>query len=258
MRLEGDLGTLRRVTSQPPTPGITRMGTEIVNWYLVEEGGRLTAVDAGLPGYAKTLEADLAAHGHKLGDVETVVLTHSDGDHFGMAARMHAAGARVLVHAGDDAKLRKPGPKSGDGAPARLVPLMVRPAFWRFMGHMARNGGAKPPTIDDAETFADGDVLDVAGRPKAIHTPGHTDGHCALLFESHRALFVGDELCTWNPLSGERGPRLMPKQFDVSYAQAVDSLARIESLDADLILPGHGDPWSGSPADAVAHARSSS
>ena len=245
-------------TQQPATPGVTRMGTTIVNWYLVEDEGRLTAVDAGLPGYAVTLEADLAEHGRKLADIEAVVLTHSDGDHFGLASRMREAGARVLVHRDDEARLRKPGPKAGDGAPAKLVPLMVRPSFWRFMGHMARNGGAKPPTIDDAETFSDGDVLDVPGSPKAIHTPGHTDGHCVLLFPKHKALFVGDELCTWNPLSGERGPRLMPKQFDVSYAQVVESLAKVEPLEADVILPGHGDPWSGSPAGAAAQARTSS
>jgi glyoxylase-like metal-dependent hydrolase (beta-lactamase superfamily II) len=235
--------------------GVTRLGTEIVNWYVVEDGGRLTAVDAGLPGYADRLEADLAAAGYGLGDVEAVVLTHADGDHFGMAARMREAGARVLVHTDDEARLRKPGPKSGDGAPAHVVPLMWRPAFWRFMGHMARNGGAKPPTIDGAETYSDGAVLDVPGKPRAVHTPGHTDGHCVLSFGSHGALFAGDELCTWNPITGERGPRLMPKAFDVSYEQCLESLARVESLDAELILPGHGDPWSGTPAAAVARAR---
>jgi glyoxylase-like metal-dependent hydrolase (beta-lactamase superfamily II) len=239
-------------------PGITRLGSEIVNWYLVEDGGRLTAVDAGLPAYARTLESDLEALGHSLGDIEAVVLTHADGDHFGMAAKMREAGARVLVHTDDDARLRKPGPKAGDGAPVKVLPLMWRPAFWRFMGHMARSGGAKPPPVENAETFTDGDVLDVPGKPRAVHTPGHTDGHCALLFESKQALFVGDELCTWNPLSGERGPRLMPKQFDVSYAQCVESLAAIGPLEAALLLPGHGDPWEGSPADAVAQARTSS
>jgi glyoxylase-like metal-dependent hydrolase (beta-lactamase superfamily II) len=235
--------------------GVTRLGTELVNWYVVEDGGRLTAVDAGLPGYASRLEADLGEAGFSLGDIEAVVLTHADGDHFGMAARMRDAGARVLVHTDDDARLRKPGPKSGDGSPAHVVPQMWRPAFWRFMGHMARNGGAKPPTIEGGETFTDGTVLDVPGRPRAVHTPGHTEGHCVILFEQHGALFVGDELCTWNPLTGKRGPRLMPKAFDVSYAQCVESLARVESLDAELILPGHGDPFAGTPSAAVARAR---
>ena len=88
--------------------GVTRLGTEIVNWYVVEDDGRLTVVDAGLPGYGRHLEADLASAGYKLGDVEAVVLTHSDSDHFGMAAQMQDAGARVLVHVDDEPKLRKP------------------------------------------------------------------------------------------------------------------------------------------------------
>ena len=235
--------------------GVTRLGTELVNWYVVEDGGRLTAIDAGLPGYAKSLEADLAAAGYKLGDVEAVVLTHSDADHTGMAGRMRDAGARVLIHEADEPKLRKPGAKSGDASPPHMLAQMWRPAFWRFMGPMARGGGARPPKIEGAETFTDGAVLDVPGKPRAVHTPGHTEGHCVIAFESHGALFVGDELCTWNPLTGERGPRLMPKVFDVSYAQCVESLARVESLDAELILAGHGDPWVGTPAAAAARAR---
>ncbi|MGH2948155.1 MAG: MBL fold metallo-hydrolase, partial [Solirubrobacteraceae bacterium] len=69
-------------------PGVYALGTDIVNWYLVEEQGRLSAVDAGLPGFADRLEADLARLGHRVGDVEAVVLTHSDGDHTGVAPRL--------------------------------------------------------------------------------------------------------------------------------------------------------------------------
>src|SRR3954466_5727004 len=133
--------------------GVTRLGTEIVNWYVVEDGGRLTAVDSGLPGDGRKLEPQLTEAGYKLGDVEAVVLTHSDGDHTGMAAQMRDAGARVLIHEQDEATLRKPGPKSGDASPVHALPLMWRPAFWRFMGHMARRGGAKPPAVEAAETF---------------------------------------------------------------------------------------------------------
>ena len=41
-------------------PGVHGVGSEMVNWYLVEEGGRLTAVDAGVPeqlGLRKTVKA---------------------------------------------------------------------------------------------------------------------------------------------------------------------------------------------------------
>jgi glyoxylase-like metal-dependent hydrolase (beta-lactamase superfamily II) len=229
-------------------PGVFRLGTKIVNWYLVEDGGRLTAVDAGLPGYARTLPADLAQLGFSVSDVDAVVLTHSDGDHTGMAAGLRAAGARVLIGAGDAATLAAPGPKSGDAAPARLARELWRPALWRFMVHMARAGGAHPPALDGVETYADGDLLDVPGRPRALSTPGHTAGHCSLLLADRGVLFAGDALCTWNPLTGERRPQLMPAPFNEDNAAARASLDRLTQVDARLLAPGHGDPWHGSLA----------
>lgn len=98
-------------------------------------------------------------------------------------------------------------------------------------------------------------MLDVPGRPKVIATPGHTRGHSALLFEEHGALFVGDELCTWNPLTGVRKPQLMPRQFNESNPACRDSLAALEGLNAGVVLRGHGEPWTGGPAAAVASAR---
>jgi glyoxylase-like metal-dependent hydrolase (beta-lactamase superfamily II) len=236
-------------------PGVHGLGTEIVNWYLIEVDGRLVAVDSGLPKFEETLDADLEAIGRKREDVEAVVLTHSDGDHTGLASPLREAGARVLIHAEDDATLRKPGPKSGDASPPHLIPYMVRPSFWRFMGHMAKRGGGKPPKIEGAETFVDGDVLDVPGRPRVVHTPGHTPGHSSIVFDGLGVLFAGDALCTWNPLTGERVPQLMPAAFNTSNVRCVESLGALIRVDAQLMVTGHGDPWHGTPADAVARAR---
>jgi glyoxylase-like metal-dependent hydrolase (beta-lactamase superfamily II) len=236
-------------------PGVTGLGSGMVNWYLVEDKGRLTAVDAGLPGFGGRLEQDLEAAGHRIGDVEAVVLTHSDADHTGLAPRLRAAGARVLIHAADDATLRKPGPKSGDGSPIHLLPYMWRPRFWRFFGYMASKGGARPAKIEGAETFVGDDVLDVPGSPRVVHTPGHTDGHSALLFSGHGALFVGDALCTWNPFTGRTGPQVMPSAVNVSTDTCFQSLGAIEDLEAGVVLVGHGEPWRGNPRAAVAQAR---
>jgi glyoxylase-like metal-dependent hydrolase (beta-lactamase superfamily II) len=246
------------MSSNAPTeiaPDVFRLGTPIVNWYLVADGDRLTAIDAGLPAYAETLQADLAALGFALDAVDAVVLTHSDSDHTGLAQRMRDAGARVLIHSGDAETLAKPGPKSGDAAPIKLVPQMWRPRFWRFMGHMTRSGGARPPHIEGADGFSDGDLLDVPGRPRVLHTPGHTPGHCALLLEDRGVLFVGDSLCTWNPLTGVRRPQLMPKAFNADNRACAESLERLARVDAQVLLPGHGDPFHGTPATAVEQAR---
>jgi glyoxylase-like metal-dependent hydrolase (beta-lactamase superfamily II) len=235
--------------------GVHRLGSPLVNWYLVEEDDRLTAVDAGLPGFAKDLEDQLSALGRSPGDIEAVILTHSDADHTGVAGKLRDAGARVLIHADDDATLRKPGPKSGDASPKNLVSQMYKPAFWRFFFGMARAGGAKPTSLEGAEHFAGDDELDVPGKPRVIATPGHTPGHCSFLFPEHGVLFTGDSMTTSNPLQRSVGPEVMPKVTNVDDERAVISLDAMENLDAGVLLPGHGDPWHGSPAAAVQRAR---
>jgi glyoxylase-like metal-dependent hydrolase (beta-lactamase superfamily II) len=236
-------------------PGVFRLGSHIVNWYVVKDGDALTAVDAGLPAFGDTLANDFAAHGLEPGDVEAVVLTHSDGDHTGLSSRFKEGGARVLIHESDASTLAKPGPKSGDAAPVKLLPHLWRPALWRFFGYMARRGGGKPPGVEADATFADGDILDVPGRPRVLYTPGHTSGHSALLFEDGGLLFAGDSICTWNPLTGSRTPQLMPRVFNEDNSACVTSLDAIAGADAGVIFPGHGDPWHGSPAKAADRAR---
>jgi glyoxylase-like metal-dependent hydrolase (beta-lactamase superfamily II) len=129
--------------TQEVAPGVYRLGTPLVNWYLVKDGGGLTVVDAGLPGFRSSLETDLAGLGAAIGDIEAVILTHSDSDHTGLAPALQEAGARVLIHAADEPKLRNPGPKSGDAKPINILPELWRPSLWRFFVSMMRAGGAR-------------------------------------------------------------------------------------------------------------------
>jgi glyoxylase-like metal-dependent hydrolase (beta-lactamase superfamily II) len=242
-------------TSRDIVPGVHRLGSSLVNWYLVEDGGRFTAVDAGLPAFKNSLAADLAGLGVAPRDVAAVILTHSDADHTGLTAVLHEAGARVLIHSADEPKLRRPGPKSGDASPINAVREMWRPAFWRFVGGMARAGGARPTKFEHAETFGDGDQLDVPGSARVLATPGHTPGHCAFEFESREVTFVGDELCTRSPLTGRTGAQLMPAVFNESNRQCFASLDTIAQAGTRVLLPGHGEPWLEGAAAAAQQAR---
>ena len=88
-----------------------------------------------------------------------------------------------------------------------------------------------------------------------IATPGHSPGHVAFHLPDRGVLIGGDALCTYNPLTGKRGPQLMPKAFAFDVGQAQASLDALERIDAGVLLLGHGEPWTDGPAEAVARAR---
>src|ERR1700686_446583 len=82
--------------------GVVRLGTWIVNWYLLEENGRVTVVDAAVRGYRDQLAPGLAMLGRSESDVAAVVLTHAHADHVGLAELLRSElNVPVYIHAGD-------------------------------------------------------------------------------------------------------------------------------------------------------------
>ena len=234
---------------------IHRAGTELVNWYLLEEAGRVTIVDAGCPAYRPQLERALGEIGRSIDDVEAIVLTHAHIDHIGFAqALQDERGTPVYAHEGELAQATTgKAPKTE----ASFIPAMFRHRRARqIVFHMLRNGAARPPRVARVETFSADAELDVPGRPRAIFTPGHSPGHCALYVAGEGAAFVGDALSGWSTITGEQGPILPPAEFSQSMARARASLESIERLDAQTLYFGHGEPWTRGAAAAVAEARS--
>jgi glyoxylase-like metal-dependent hydrolase (beta-lactamase superfamily II) len=230
---------------------VRRLGTRWVNWYVVEDGDGLAVVDAGLPQYWDQLPAALTAMGRRLSDVQAVVLTHNHYDHLGCAERVRAeSGGRAYIHPADAAVARgDERPKPPPGA-LRLVPRL---GFLIFVAHVASQGGLGLTPITELTIFADGDVLEVPGRPRVIATPGHSPGHCSLLLEDRGVLLAGDALATFDATTRTRGPRLL--SINADREQALASLSRLESTGATTVLPGHGAPWRGDVAEAVRRAR---
>ena len=227
-------------------PGVHRFGTSLVNWYAIEESGRLTLIDAGMPGYWRQLEPALRELGAGLSDVEAIVLTHSHVDHTGFAENLRsAAGARVHVHAQDE-----------NGGARKFPPLHLywRPASWPLLLEGLRNGLLATPQVKETTTFGDDQILPVPGKPRVLHLPGHTAGNCALLLDDAGVVFTGDGLVTLDPYRGKQGPSLMLDGVNENPAQARASLDRLRGLGTRTLLPGHGEPWQGDMDDAVSTA----
>src|SRR5262252_3362096 len=67
-------------------PGIHRIGNNsMINAYLVEQAGEVTIIDAGVSGFYKDIDGELAAMGRTPGDVKALILTHGHNDHIGFA-----------------------------------------------------------------------------------------------------------------------------------------------------------------------------
>jgi glyoxylase-like metal-dependent hydrolase (beta-lactamase superfamily II) len=227
-------------------PGIHRLGDKgLVNSYLVEESGEVTIIDAGVPGFYRDIEGELRLMGRTVADVRALVLTHGHSDHIGFAEKLRRdRKVPVSVHELDAALARGevPNPSKGFG-PIKLGPLLG------FLWFTILRGGLRTPKLHEVATFGDGATLDVPGSPRVILTPGHTPGSAALHVSSLGALFVGDALATYAVTTGARGPQVAP--FTADPVEAVASLPRLEGISADLVLPGHGDPWTGGIEEAV-------
>jgi glyoxylase-like metal-dependent hydrolase (beta-lactamase superfamily II) len=235
------------------TDRIYRLGAELVNWYLIEDGGRFTVVDAGLPKQYEQLPAVLAKLGYSLNDVEAVLLTHAHSDHIGSVAQItDRSGAAVHVHRADIALAQHEASSANERS---YVRDLYHPHLWKLFIALLRGGISKTPPIRELAGFEHGETLDIPGRPAVIHTPGHTDGSACLEIPERKAVFTGDALVTLSMTTGQRTPRIMPGSFNKNSQQALESLNVLEGSKAEVILPGHGEPWHGSVAAAVDEAQ---
>ena len=237
------------------TKGVWRAGTRWVNWYLVDAGSQgCVLIDAGLPAYHKQLARSLNQLGKTPSDIRAVVLTHGHIDHIGMAPYLADAGATVFLHQ-DDAGLAAD-PRS-NRTEKSLIPYLRYPATLGFVGHAIANGALRPPrAIPAISALSEGPNPQIPGSPVVTHTPGHTDGSCVVEFPSHGALFVGDLLCTASPITGRHAPpQLQTRGSNRSSSQAMASLHLLSQVEASLVLPGHGQAWTGGVEAAAASAR---
>jgi glyoxylase-like metal-dependent hydrolase (beta-lactamase superfamily II) len=223
------------------------------NWYLLEEDGRITVVDAGLPTSWERFHEALRKVGRRADDVEAVVLTHGHFDHVGFAERARSElHVPVYVHE-DDVPLTKH-PWRYDHEQPLLKYVLTQVRALPIVATYLRNRAWWPSPVREVVRFQDG-VLPVPGSPRVVPTPGHTHGHCALHLADRDAVIAGDAVVTLDPYTARRGPRLVARAATVDAERNLRTLDALAETGARTVLVGHGEPWVHGVADAVAKAR---
>jgi glyoxylase-like metal-dependent hydrolase (beta-lactamase superfamily II) len=218
-----------------------------VNVWLLE-GEPLTLVDAGPSNEraAAALDDELAALGHRVEDIELVLVTHHHLDHSGLAAAIRSrAGARVAAHRtaaewgrnyhGHVAAERQFTERllAAHGVPADIVAATAP-----FFEYIASDSADFETDVE----LADGDTILAGGRTlRVVHRPGHSTSDTLFVDEDSDEAFVGDHLLAEITTGAEIMPTELPgRERRRSLLEYLGNLRKTEAMRLSTCYPGHG------------------
>ncbi len=218
------------------------------NGYLIRADDGWTLVDCGwdMPDVLDALRNQMSDLGARLEDIRTLVITHFHTDHYGMAGTLLGlTQAKMLMHRLDWVHIEQEMVDFGgmisrinawlrlNGAPTEMTDAEQDRASSNFRRYSIVEPDVK--VEDNHEIIVGNHKLQV------IWTPGHTNGHICLYDEERKALLTGDHVL--DPISPNVS---LAREYQGNpLGQYLQSLRKVAALDADLVLPAHGDPFYG-------------
>jgi len=247
-------------------PGIWRLPLPLrdsplghVNTYLVRADDGYLLVDCGwdTADTLQALEGHMRALDIPLGDVRHLVVTHIHPDHYGLAGRLREiTRADLSFH-----RLERLYIESRYGNAEELLSEMHE--WLRINGtpgaeldrlNFGSMGIIERVKIAFPDRTLDGGEEITCGRFafRVLWTPGHSTGHICLFDARNKVLLSGDHVLPHiTPSVG-----LHVRAASNPLADYLDSLRLVGRLEAELVLPGHGEPFHGLPertAELIAH-----
>jgi glyoxylase-like metal-dependent hydrolase (beta-lactamase superfamily II) len=237
------------------TSGIYRMPLPVpvtslghINTYLVKGDGGHLLIDTGWNTEESfdSLKEQLAELGVSGSQISQIVVTHAHPDHYGLAGKLKDLfGATLYFH-----HLEK------DFIETRYVSMEE---LIRELGRWLERNGVPPerlaelqkaslpllkfvtPTMPDVTLYG-GEVINCGDfRLNVLPTPGHAPGHICLYEPDRKILFSGDHILpTITPHVG-----LHPQSGSNPLGAYLDSLERLKTLEVEIVLPGHEQPFTG-------------
>jgi glyoxylase-like metal-dependent hydrolase (beta-lactamase superfamily II) len=222
-----------------------------VNMYILrgKEGWALIDTGMGTPDARAAFEEGMRIAGVSLEGLRAIVLTHHHPDHIGLSGELHEkSGAPVYIHPIDRESLRV---MYSGTMPERFGKVsdyfaqhgLPRTHLW--LTQMGRQAMRKIISVPPDEAFRmveDGQKLELLDEVyEIIWTPGHADGQICLYRERDGVFFSADHVL----------PRITPNIGLYSEIDRpnpledyLDSLRKVSKVPAQIVLPGHREPFS--------------
>jgi glyoxylase-like metal-dependent hydrolase (beta-lactamase superfamily II) len=220
-----------------------------VNTYLIEDDP-LTLVDSG-PNSGRALDElqqRLHERGHAIEDIELILVTHQHMDHIGLVEIIasHSNAEVAAIEAAVPFVENYSQTAADDDRFA--MELMVRHGIpedvARALGSVSAAFRGWGASAKITRVLHDGDTIEFRDRTLKVHfRPGHSPSDTVFEDEERKILVAADHLLghiSSNPLivrprDGSERPQAL-----VTY---MESLRQTRAMDLDLVLPGHGDPF---------------
>jgi glyoxylase-like metal-dependent hydrolase (beta-lactamase superfamily II) len=222
-----------------PLPGVPHC-----NGWALAAGDGLVLVDTGMhePGSMTDLERAFDQVGLSVNDVRLVVCTHAHIDHWGQAATIcDRTGCEMWMH---------PNHRHGfavatdpAAAVARRVEIgrqsgVPESVLARYVERATELPSGIARVIEPNRALVDGVTIETdLGVWSVIETPGHAPSHVCLVQPERRLLISGDHVLGRISLYFDYGWTPDP------IGEFLESLDRVDQLDARLALSGHGKPF---------------
>lgn len=217
-----------------------------VNVYLFRGDNGYLLVDSGwnTDSSFATLHNYLVKNRLGFEDISQILVTHAHPDHYGMAGRIAGlSGATIAMHPMEQAVIdpryvhmedllhKTDAMLTANGLPHDDM-VKLRDATMGLENYVVT---AQPERLlREAEIITTGEFTF-----RIIWSPGHSSGHLCLYEEDRKVLVSGDHILpTITP-----NISLNPLSIENPLGRYIASLREIRMLDADIVLPGHGQPF---------------